>query len=100
VVVAPLRFGAGIKGKVLEALQHQVPVVTTSIGAEGLPEPRASYLAIADDAHRFAQEVVVLYSSEERWVERAERGRDVINRHFSRESAYSAVSRDLQLGIT
>lgn len=97
-VVAPLRYGAGVKGKVLEALQHQVPVVTTSIGAEGLPAPVTSYLAIADDARSFAREVVDLYTGEARWVQHAERGRDVINRHFSRQRACDIVSQDLQLG--
>lgn len=60
VVVAPLRFGAGVKGKVLEALNYAVPVVTTSVGAEGLPEV-ASVMRIADTALDFCAAVRELY---------------------------------------
>src|SRR5690606_22523285 len=46
--IAPLRFGAGVKGKVLEALRHGVPCVTTTVGAQGLEA--AAALRVADDA--------------------------------------------------
>jgi glycosyltransferase involved in cell wall biosynthesis len=52
-VVVPLRFGAGVKGKVLEAVQKNRPVVTTSVGAEGIPVA-ASVMNIADTAADFA----------------------------------------------
>ena len=55
-VIVPLRFGAGIKGKVLEAVQKNVPLVTTSIGAEGIPESEL-VMTIADTAEDFVEEV-------------------------------------------
>jgi hypothetical protein len=58
VSVAPLRYGAGMKGKVTEALSAGVPVVTTSIGAQGLGATSGLHLCIADTAKDFAETVV------------------------------------------
>lgn len=55
--VVPLRFGAGVKGKVLEAIQREVPLVTTTVGAEGIPDA-ATVMTIADTAEAFADGVV------------------------------------------
>jgi hypothetical protein len=52
--VAPLRFGTGMRGKVLEALALGRPVVTTSVGAEGLGATSGRHLLVADDAADFA----------------------------------------------
>jgi glycosyltransferase involved in cell wall biosynthesis len=57
VVVAPVRFGTGMRGKVLEALAMGRPVVTTSLGAEGLGATAGQHLLVADDAPRFAAAV-------------------------------------------
>lgn len=54
IVVAPVRFGTGMRGKVLEALAMGRPLVTTSIGAEGLGAVSGEHLFVADDAGRFA----------------------------------------------
>ncbi|RLA42353.1 MAG: hypothetical protein DRR42_23575 [Gammaproteobacteria bacterium] len=94
VVIVPLRYGAGIKGKVLEALQYQVPVVTTDIGAEGLPG-RKDYLNIANEASEFAEKVVTLYTNESRWLKVAEKGRQMINHHFSRANARCVLQQDI-----
>lgn len=60
VSVAPLRYGAGIKGKIGEAMAHGVPVVTTSVGAEGFGfEPGRDFM-VADTPHAFAQAVLAL----------------------------------------
>lgn len=58
VAVVPLRFGAGVKLKVLEAMVERVPLVTTSVGVQGLPD--AGFLPVADDAEGFAAHVVSL----------------------------------------
>ena len=57
VSVAPLRFGAGMKGKVIEALSYGLPVVTTSFGAQGLNATDGKHLRIADEASLFAEYV-------------------------------------------
>lgn len=56
IVVAPLRYGAGVKGKVVEALAHGVPVVTTDVGAQGI-DAEGRVLFIGNDAQSFAQQI-------------------------------------------
>lgn len=67
VFVAPLRQGAGIKGKVVEALANGIPVVTTSIGAEGIPLRHELNAMIADDAAEFAASIVRLHEDDGLW---------------------------------
>ena len=62
-VVAPLRFGAGVKGKVIDALYNAMPLVTTSIGAEGIQDAQ-EVMKIADDTEAFADVVSTLYNDE------------------------------------
>lgn len=58
--IAPLRYGAGIKGKIIDALYHGVPVVTTSVGAEGISAPK-NILNVADTEKEFADAVLKMY---------------------------------------
>jgi O-antigen biosynthesis protein len=67
VVVVPMRFGAGIKIKYLETLQHAVPVVATSVGAEGLAMADKRGVIVADDPETFAGHVLRLYGDEQAW---------------------------------
>ncbi len=62
-VVVPLRYGAGVKGKVIEAIQKRIPLVSTTIGIEGIPE-LGSILKPSDTAADFASEIVRTYLSE------------------------------------
>ncbi|HET9393783.1 MAG TPA: glycosyltransferase [Candidatus Rubrimentiphilum sp.] len=66
VFAAPLRFGAGLKGKILLALSAGIPVVTTSVGAEGIAQSPGD-LAVADDARSFASAVTRIYGDEAEW---------------------------------
>ena len=59
--IAPLRFGAGMKGKVAEALSAAIPVVTTSIGAQGLDLVHQQHAWVADDAASFADALVEVF---------------------------------------
>src|SRR4030095_10896947 len=65
VFVAPIRFGAGIKGKIGEALAYAIPLVTTTGGAEGMSLRNGEEALIADTAEEFAAGVVRLYRDEE-----------------------------------
>ncbi len=68
VFVAPLRFGAGMKGKIGHALSYALPVVTTPVGAEGLGLRHGENAVLAEaDPERFAEAIVSLYGDEERW---------------------------------
>lgn len=77
VSVAPLRYGAGVKGKVVEAMVNGLPVVTTSAGAEGIAGPADGALLIADDAESFAASVVRLYTEDDLWEATVRAGRHV-----------------------
>ena len=68
VAVLPLRFGAGVKGKVLRAMACGMPVVTTPIGLEGITE-RDECFAVGSTAEELAEEIMRVYSNLERWNE-------------------------------
>ncbi|MGY0650764.1 glycosyltransferase [Luteimonas sp. A537] len=89
-VVAPLRFGAGVKGKVLEAMRHGVPCVTTSAGAQGLEA--ADCLRVADDPATFAAMVDALIIDDTAWMAAARGGVEFLARHFSVDTVWRALS--------
>ncbi|WP_235427105.1 glycosyltransferase family 4 protein [Cohnella kolymensis] len=93
-VVAPLRFGAGVKGKIVEALFYRIPVVTTSIGAEGMPEIE-NFISISDESEEFADKVIDLYSSKGCWNERSDRSKVYIERYFSETAARKQLDKDI-----
>jgi glycosyltransferase involved in cell wall biosynthesis len=67
VMIAPVRFGAGVKGKIGEALAHSLPVVTTTMGAEGMALQNGLHAMIADAPQEFADNVIKLYRDREFW---------------------------------
>lgn len=82
VFIAPLRFGAGIKGKVGEAMAHGIPVVTTSIGAEGFGLTHELDVMIADNPESVAAAIEQLYSQKDLWERVAHNSRVRIEKHF------------------
>ena len=89
--LAPLRFGAGVKGKVNLAMAHGQPVVATSCAVEGMYLERGRDVLVADDADAFADQVVRLYDDATLWQALADRGRDSVRRHFSPRVALSVA---------
>jgi glycosyltransferase involved in cell wall biosynthesis len=83
VVVAPIRYGGGIKIKVLEAMACGRPVVTTSIGAEGIAEADEGALVIADEPAEFADAVAALLKDGARRITLGERARQLVEKRFS-----------------
>ncbi|MFL6256701.1 MAG: glycosyltransferase [Pyrinomonadaceae bacterium] len=83
VFVAPIRFGAGIKGKIGEALAYALPLVTTPVGAEGMSLRDGEEALIADTAEEFAASVVRLYRDAELWQRLASNAHAHVERHFS-----------------
>ncbi len=68
ICLAPLRFGAGIKGKLLDAMIMQTPSITTSIGSEGMHDQEPWSGVITDDMTEFVEAAVTLYNNEEAWL--------------------------------
>lgn len=83
VFIAPLRFGAGIKVKVLTALARGLPTVTTSIGAEGLAVASMSHLAIADTAADFANAVSHLLEDDAACLAMATAARALVRERYT-----------------
>src|SRR5829696_1681756 len=83
VFVAPIRFGAGIKGKIGEALAYAIPLVTTTVGAEGMSLRDGEEALIADTAEGFAAAVVRLYRDEGLWRRLASNAHAHVGRYFS-----------------
>ena len=89
--LAPLRFGAGLKGKLTEAMQCGTPSVTTSVGVEGMKGELPWPGAFADDAEEFAKQAVTLYRGEEEWQLCQMRGRELLRQRFDREEIAQRV---------
>lgn len=85
IVLAPLRFGAGIKGKLTEAMVFGAPSVTTSIGAEGMHGQFPWNGFVTDDFEDFAQKAVAIYTDEKLWVAAQQNGVAIINSHYDQE---------------
>jgi len=90
-VVAPLTFGAGVKGKVIESICHAIPTVTTSTGAEGIVDV-TDVLSIHDESEKFAQAVVSLCSDAKQW--QAVRQKEIVyaQKHYSYVHAKELVA--------
>jgi len=82
VFVSYLRYGAGMKGKLGQALSLGLPVVTTTIGAEGMGLKEAETALIADEPARFAEAVCRLYTENVLWEKLSRQGRDYIEKHY------------------
>ncbi|KAF1694306.1 glycosyltransferase [Pseudoxanthomonas koreensis] len=93
VAVAPLRFGAGVKGKVNLSMAHGQPVVATTCAVEGMYLRDGVDVVVADTAEAFAAAVVALYRDRGRWQRQAHAGLENVARHFSPQAAAAAVQR-------
>lgn len=84
VCLAPLRFGAGLKGKLINAMQNGTPCVMSSIAAEGMFTILETHDCVADDPQTFADKAVKLYQNESEWEFYSEYGFKVINERFNK----------------
>ncbi|WP_148183412.1 glycosyltransferase [Archaeoglobus fulgidus] len=91
VFVSPLRYGAGVKGKIGEAMAHGVPVVTTSIGGEGMGLIDGENALIADDPVEFAEKVVKLYTDKALWEKISMRSIEHVKCNFSYNVAKNKI---------
>ncbi|PKV52518.1 glycosyltransferase involved in cell wall biosynthesis [Aquimarina sp. MAR_2010_214] len=83
ICLAPLRFGAGIKGKLAEAMLCGTPSITTTIGAEGMLDEESDWSGfVIDDPSKFAKAAVRLYNNESLWQQSQQNGIEIINTRF------------------
>ena len=93
IAVAPLRFGAGVKGKVNLSMAHGQPVVATACAVEGMYLHDGQDVLVADDTEAFADAVVRLHDDAALWRQLSGNGLRNIARHFSMEAARDTVAR-------
>ncbi|MEO6049792.1 MAG: glycosyltransferase [Pyrinomonadaceae bacterium] len=100
VFICPLRYGAGIKGKVGQSLSHGLPVVTTTIGAEGMGLTHEQEVLIEDDPEKFAALVAKLYNDENLWQSLSSNGRSYVDKRFSSSAVEKSLLSSLaELGV-
>jgi glycosyltransferase involved in cell wall biosynthesis len=96
VSLAPIRFGAGIKGKLLESMAVGTPSVTMTIGAEGIADSDVWPGQVADDPVKFAKAAVELYLNEQTWDESQKKGEAILNDKFSQTKFETSLSKAIQ----
>jgi GT2 family glycosyltransferase/glycosyltransferase involved in cell wall biosynthesis len=100
VSVAPLRFGAGMKGKVGESLAYGVPVVSTPTGAEGIGLRHGNGLVVAEDAAGLARSILGVHRDPTLWARLSANGRQTVARQYSPASVRVGLSQILaKLGV-
>ena len=80
--LAPIRFGAGLKGKLLDAMLMQTPSITTSLGSESMHNDEPWGGIITENADDFADAAVQLYKDEEAWIQAQKNGTKILNRLY------------------
>ena len=85
VCLAPLRFGAGLKGKFLEAFKNETPSVTTKIGAEGISGNLSFAGRIADNKEDIIKASLELYREKDKWLIAQKKASEILNRRFDRK---------------
>lgn len=85
--VNPLRYGAGIKGKIVSCMAYGVPCVGTSVAFEGMGLQHGKDVLIADSPEDFASAVASLYDDEALWAQLSERGYSIVQNHYSFDTA-------------
>lgn len=95
IAVVPLRYGAGVKGKVVEAMYYGTPLVTTSVGGEGIDQIETC-VELVDDANGFARKVIDLYGNNKRLVEMCELSQQYVKKHFSLDAVWHIIENDFK----
>lgn len=93
IVVAPLRYGAGIKGKIVEAMANGAAIITTTCGAEGIYDAEY-FMSVVEDAQDFSQEIVKLYGDIGKLESFSLESQKIINRKFTIDAAWDIVKED------
>jgi glycosyltransferase involved in cell wall biosynthesis len=89
--VSPLRYGAGVKGKVNQAMSRGLPVVATRMSIEGMHLVEGEEVLVADEPRAFAEAVAALYRDEAAWNRLSRAGLANVERHFSPRVARRAI---------
>lgn len=89
--IAPLRYGAGLKGKIISSLSYGVPCVSTPIGVEGSGLQDAQHVLVGKDANEMATQILRLYEDDALWTHLAENGRKYFDKRFSTQAVFPKI---------
>lgn len=101
-LLAPIQFGAGVKGKFVDAMQTGTPAVTTTIGAEAMQNKLSWNGFIADSPEAFSEKAVLLYQNKEEWELAQQNGIKILNNNYNKslfEDEFLAKISELQTNI-
>ena len=96
VAVVPLRFGAGVKYKVLEALSMGVPLVTTEVGIQGMPE-LLQIITVQDDPRKIAEAIIGFIENDDAWSIASNSGYSYVRTNFSMKSMQDFFQREFNM---
>ena len=96
IAIAPLLFGAGVKGKIVEAAYNQIPIITTSIGAEGLDNSFGAIL-VENNTLKMAQLICSIYNDFEKLKKKSDLEKIFIEKYFTLEKAKEIIIKDIKL---
>jgi glycosyltransferase involved in cell wall biosynthesis len=94
--IAPLRYGAGTKGKIVSSLGNGVPCVATSIAVEGMDLTEGQHVVVADAATDFANAILSLYDDRDRWEKICKAGLELHRANYSLSHGTSLTYKMLQ----
>ncbi len=94
--VAPLRYGAGIKGKIATSMANGVPVIASKVAAEGMEIEPGKHLLVADSPQEFADLFLHAYQSRDLWTRLSENGRKQAFKVYSSAAGYRRISNLMQ----
>lgn len=95
--LVPLRFGGGVKGKVIEAMYHGLPVVTTSVGTQGI-DGAERFLMMGETAEELAAQIVRHYDDGATLADISRRETEYVRANFSEAEAMKVVALDFDFG--
>ncbi len=89
--VAPLRYGGGVKGKIVSSLSYGVPVIATSIAAEGMGLTHGSDVLVADTPDQMADQIMYAYFNNDIWTRMSANGYNIFLDRFSQRSGAKKI---------
>ena len=101
VFVSPLRYGAGVKGKIGMAMSVGIPVVATALSIEGMQLTESKNILVANEPEEFAETIYKIYQNEELWNLISENGSNFVEKEFGDEAVWKKLAKVLsELGFT
>ena len=98
--IVPLRYGAGVKGKIASAMRVALPVVSSSIGVEGIPVVDGKHVMVADSAESQAKAIGILLADPLLRLELGEAGCEFMNKNWGEQASFLALGKILKnLGL-